>query len=184
MKHNAFTFMELMIVIVIIGILSAVGMVMFGGQAEKAKIAATNANFRNIQKFLVVEFFKCQFDSSELIFNTHKCSDSNPPTTSLIGSYLTSKLRIKNPYNTSSSAISSNPCTLGTVSITTSSKGNYSINYYSSSSKKIATTNIGTTWTPVKVTGYTTYTPVKIGCNTTYTQVKVTGTTTYTNVKP
>ena len=39
---RAFTLMELMIVIVIIGILSAVGMVMFGGQAEKAKIADLN----------------------------------------------------------------------------------------------------------------------------------------------
>ena len=184
MKQNAFTLMELMIVIVIIGILSAVGMVMFGGQSEKAKIAATNANFRNIQKFLVVEFFKCEFDSSELIFNTHKCSDSNPPTTSLIGNFISNKLRFKNPYNPSSSAISSNPCTLGTVSITSPSKGAYSLNYYSSSAKKITTTNIGTTWTPVKVTGYTTYTPVKIGCNTTYTQVKVTGKTTYTNIKP
>ena len=56
MKQKAFTLMELMIVIVIIGILSAVGMVMFGGQTEKAKIAATKANFRNIQNFLVVEF--------------------------------------------------------------------------------------------------------------------------------
>ena len=62
---KSFTLMELMIVIVIIGILSAVGMVMFGGQAEKAKIAATKANFRNVQKFLAVEFFKCQIDSSE-----------------------------------------------------------------------------------------------------------------------
>ena len=34
---QAFTLMELMIVIVIIGILAAVGMVMFGGQSEKAK---------------------------------------------------------------------------------------------------------------------------------------------------
>ena len=74
--------MELMIVIVIIGILSGVGMVMFGDQAEKAKIAATEANFRNVQKFLAVEFFKCQIDSSEIIFNTHKCSDSNPPSIS------------------------------------------------------------------------------------------------------
>jgi len=35
--------MELMIVIVIIGILSAVGMVMFGGQAEKAKKIVTES---------------------------------------------------------------------------------------------------------------------------------------------
>ena len=61
--------MELMIVIVIIGILSGVGMVMFGDQAEKAKIAATEANFRNVQKFLAVEFFKCQIDRNEIILD-------------------------------------------------------------------------------------------------------------------
>ena len=58
--------------------------------------------------------------------------------------------------------INSNPCNQGTVSISTPSKGNYSINYYSSSAKKISTHTIGTTWTPVKVSGYTTYTPVTI----------------------
>ena len=47
MKQKGFTLMELMIVIVIIGILSAVGMVMFGGQAEKAKIAVAKQQTQN-----------------------------------------------------------------------------------------------------------------------------------------
>ena len=55
MKQKAFTLMELMIVIVIIGILSAVGMVMFGGQSEKAKIAASKANLKTISKWLAVK---------------------------------------------------------------------------------------------------------------------------------
>ena len=55
MKQRAFTLMELMIVIVIIGILSAVGMVMFGGQSEKAKIAASKANLKTISKWLAVQ---------------------------------------------------------------------------------------------------------------------------------
>ena len=184
MNHRAFTLMELMIVIVIIGILSAVGMVMFGGQSEKAKMALTKANFKNISKVLMLEFIKCEIDSISLIFGTHNCGNNNPPSTSLIGNYLTNNLKIKNPYNPSSSAISSNPCNLGTISVTTSSKGNYSLNHYSSTSKKISTTNIGTTWTPVKVSGYTKYTQVTTGCNTTYTQTKITGKTTYKSVTP
>ena len=184
MKQKAFTLIELLVVVAIIGILAAVGVVAYNGYTGAAKEKTTEANFKNINKSLMFEFMRCEIDSSSLIFDTHSCGNNNPPSTSLIGSYLTNKLRIKNPYNTSSSGISSNPCNLGTVSITTSSKGNYSINYYSSPSKKITTTNIGTTWTPVKVTGYTTYTPVKIGCNTTYTQVKITGKTTYTNINP
>ena len=184
MKQRAFTLMELMIVLVIIGIFSAVGIVMFGGQAEKAKIAATKANFRNVQKFLAVEFFKCQIDSSEIIFNTHKCSDSNPPSISLIVNYLTSKLGIKNPYKTSSSAISSNPCTLGTVSITSPSTGAYSLNYYSSLAKKITTAHIGTTWVPVKISVNNIWTPVNTGCKNTWKKVKVTANNIWTPINP
>ena len=184
MKQRAFTLMELMIVLVIIGIFSAVGIVMFGGQVEKAKIAVTKANFRNVHKFLVVEFFKCQIDSSEIIFNTHKCSDSNPPTTSLIGNFISNKLRFKNPYNPSSSAISSNPCTLGTVSITSPSTGAYSLNYYSSLAKKITTTHIGTTWVPVKISVNNIWTPVNTGCKNTWKKVKVTANNIWTPINP
>ena len=56
--------MELMIVLVIIGILSAVGMVMFGGQAEKAKIAATKLNYKNVVSYVSMVIMECQFDSN------------------------------------------------------------------------------------------------------------------------
>ena len=183
MKTRAFTLIELLVVVAIIGILAAVGVVAYNGYTKRAKEKVTESNFNNINKALVLEFMKCELDSSELIFNNHSCGNSNAPSTNLIGNYITNNLKIKNPYGTSS-AVSSNPCLLGTVSISTPSKGNYSINYYSSSSKKISTHTIGTTWTPIKVTGYTTYTPVTINCTTTYKQVKVTGHTTYTTIKP
>ena len=64
MKQRAFTLMELMIVIVIIGILSAVGMVMFGGQTEKAKIAAAKAYHSNITKSLALENLSCESSST------------------------------------------------------------------------------------------------------------------------
>ena len=182
MNRKAFTLIELLVVVAIIGILAAVGVVAYNGYTASAKRAATLANFNNINKALVLEFMKCELDSSELIFNNHSCSDGNAPSTNLIGNYITGTLKIKNPYG--SSLINSNPCKQGTISISTPSKGNYSINYYSSSSKKISTHTIGTTWTPIKVTGYTIYTPVTINCTTTYKQVKVTGHTTYTTIKP
>ena len=182
-NFKAFTLIELLVVVAIIGILAAVGVVAYNGYTSAAKEKVTESNFNNINKALVLEFMKCELDSSELIFNNHSCSNSTAPSINLIGNYITNNLKFKNPYGTSS-AVSSNPCTLGTVSISTPSKGNYSINYYSSSSKKISTHTIGTTWTPIKVTGYTTYTPVTINCTTTYKQVKVTGHTTYTTIKP
>ena len=67
MKQRAFTLMELMIVIVIIGILSAVGMVMFGGQAEKAKIAASKANHKQVVKFIYVSVTSCQLGNQLIL---------------------------------------------------------------------------------------------------------------------
>ena len=59
MNRRAFTLMELMIVIVIIGILSAVGMVMFGGQSEKAKIAVVKHNLKLVKKSIYYELMRC-----------------------------------------------------------------------------------------------------------------------------
>ena len=158
MNQKAFTLIELLVVVAIIGVLSSVGVIAYNGYTKGAKEKVTESNFNNINKALVLEFMNCELDSSKLIFNNHSCSNSNAPSANLIGNYITGTLKIKNPYG--SSLINSNPCNQGTVSISTPSKGNYSISTYISSSKKIATHTIGTTWTPVKVSGSTTYTRI------------------------
>ena len=155
---KGFTLIELLVVVAIIGILSSVGVVAYNGYTKSAKEKVTESNFNKINKALVLEFMNCELDSSKLIFNNHSCSNSNAPSANLIGNYITGTLKIKNPYG--SSLINSNPCNQGTVSISTPSKGNYSISTYISSSKKIATHTIGTTWTPVKVSGSTSYTRI------------------------
>ena len=157
-NKKGFTLIELLVVVAIIGILSSVGVVAYNGYTKSAKEKVTESNFNKINKALVLEFMNCELDSSKLIFNNHSCSNSNAPSANLIGNYITGTLKIKNPYG--SSLINSNPCNQGTVSISTPSKGNYSISTYISSSKKIATHTIGTTWTPVKVSGSTTYTRI------------------------
>ena len=158
MNRKAFTLIELLVVVAIIGALSSVGVIAYNGYTKGAKEKVTESNFNNINKALVLEFMNCELDSSKLIFNNHSCSNSNAPSANLIGNYITGTLKIKNPYGPS--LINSNPCNQGTVSISTPSKGNYSISTYISSSKKIATHTIGTTWTPVKVSGSTTYTRI------------------------
>ena len=108
--------MELMIVIVIIGILSAVGMVMFGGQAEKAKIAASKANLKTISKWLAVESTKvCSAkqgkykngmyfeDGNYLMFV--KCSDDGSGLALAASYYFHKNAIFKNPY-TGENAIS------------------------------------------------------------------------------
>ncbi len=74
MKQRAFTLMELMIVIVIIGILSAVGMIMFGGQSEKAKIAVSKANHKQVVKFIYVSITSCQQGETTVMSGNLTCS--------------------------------------------------------------------------------------------------------------
>ena len=69
---KAFTLMELMIVIVIIGILSTVGMVMFGGQSEKAKIAVMKTHHDNVVKTITFEMFKCTLGETYFFVGTTK----------------------------------------------------------------------------------------------------------------
>ena len=74
MKQRAFTLMELMIVIVIIGILSAVGMVMFSDLTEKAKIAVAKSNHKSATKYIKIEVMKCDLDETSVMEGNLNCS--------------------------------------------------------------------------------------------------------------
>ena len=190
-KRNGFTLIELLVVVAIIGILSSVGVVAYNGYTKNAKAKAAEFNYTNINKAMIFEFMKCELDSSATIFNNHKCSNSNSPTVNIISSFITNNLKMTNPYG--STLINKSPCTQGSISISSPSKGNYSVSFYSVPKKKIITTNMGTTWTPVKVSSNTTYTNVNTGknikysnvntgCNTAYSNVNTGSNTTYSNV--
>ena len=184
MKQNGFTLIELLVVVAIIGILAAVGVVAYNGYTVSAKEKTTEINFTNINKSLMIEFMKCELDSSNIVFNSHSCSNSNAPTISLIGNFINTSMNTRNPYSIKSSAISSNPCTLGTVSITTPSKGNYSINMYIPKTQKITSTNMGTIWTPIKTNAKNTWTQVNTGCKNTWTQINTNAKNKWKNAGP
>ena len=104
MNHRAFTLMELMIVIVIIGILSAVGMVMFGGQSEKAKIAAAKSNHKSVVKYISVEVMKCELGETSVMDGELLCSNANIgikiAEAALRNANTSKTLSFKNPYDT------------------------------------------------------------------------------------
>ena len=179
-KQKAFTLIELLVVVAIIGTLSAVGVVAYNGYTKSAKAKTAELNYTNINKALMFEFMKCELDSSSTVFNNHKCSNSNSPSINTISGFITNNLKISNPYG--STLINKSPCSQGSVSISSPSKGNYSVSFYSAPQKKIITTNMGTTWTPVKVGSNTKYTNVNTGCNTTWTSVNTGANTTYSSV--
>ena len=76
MNRKAFTLMELMIVIVIIGILATVGMVMFGGLSEKAKRTATILNHKNLAKIIKMNIFKANALGESVFLTTYLPSGS------------------------------------------------------------------------------------------------------------
>ena len=180
-SNKAFTLIELLVVVAIIGILSSAGVVAYNGYTKSTKTKTAKLNYTNINKALMFEFMKCELDSSATVFNNHKCGNSNSPSVNTIKSFITSNLKMSNPYG--STLINKSPCAQGSVSISSPSKGNYSVSFYSAPQKKIITTNMGTTWTPVKVGSNTKYTNVNTGCNTTWTSVNTGANTTYNSVK-
>ena len=88
--------MELMIVIVIIGILSAVGMVMFGGQAEKAKIAVAKSNHKSVVKFITYELMQCNMGETTVMSGNLTCSGRT--VQKAITASVNALSEIKNPY--------------------------------------------------------------------------------------
>tara|TARA_B100000029_G_scaffold40860_1_gene38069 strand:- start:1819 stop:2409 length:591 start_codon:yes stop_codon:yes gene_type:complete len=179
-KRKAFTLIELLVVVAIIGTLSAVGVVAYNGYTKSAKAKTAELNYTNINKALMFEFMKCELDSSATVFNNHKCGNSISPSINTISGFITNNLKMSNPYG--STLINKSPCAQGAVSISSPSKGNYSVSFYSVPQKKIITTNMGTTWTPVKVGSNTKYTNVNTGCNTTWSSVNTGANTTYKSV--
>ena len=170
MNRKAFTLIELLVVVAIIGVLSSVGVVSYNTYTKTAKAKTAELNYTNINKALMFEFMKCELDSSDTVFSNHKCGNSNSPSINTLSNFITNNLKISNPYG--SSLISKTPCTQGSISISSPSKGNYSVSFYSAPQKKIITTNMGTTWTPVKVGNNTKYTNVNTGRNTPWTSEK------------
>ena len=100
-KHKAFTLMELMIVIVIIGILSAVGMVMFGGQSEKAKIAATKQIHSTVTRFIANTFTLCLVDNTTYKLGNvfHTCSNGVSGQLNGFSMYFQKDLGFKSPFD-------------------------------------------------------------------------------------
>ena len=98
--------MELMIVIVIIGILSAVGMVMFGGQAEKAKIAATKSIHKQVVTYITIEMMNCSMGDTTTMGGSLTCSGRTPA--SVVAAAVTAQAgEHKNPYQVALAAVTS-----------------------------------------------------------------------------
>ena len=67
MSSKGFTLIELLVVVAIIGILAAVGVVVYNGYTASAKVSTTKANFNVVKNYMMSELMKCQLGESNIM---------------------------------------------------------------------------------------------------------------------
>ena len=131
MKKKAFTLIELLIVVAIIGILAGVGIPMYNGYMATAKVQSSATNHANVKSFVAATLTKCSTGSTYVMLGTsnRQCSQSASAWASYFRTYFNTIN--KNPY--------------GGNAITTSSSQRLGETNIASSGNRIAIrTNIGT----------------------------------------
>jgi type IV pilus assembly protein PilA len=100
-KKKAFTLIELLIVVAIIGILAGVGIPMYNGYMANAKIESTNTNHSNNKSFIAATLTRCSSGASTVLIDSAavNCADADLKTAFI--NYF--KDLNKNPYSASAS---------------------------------------------------------------------------------
>ena len=115
-NHRAFTLIELLLVVAIIGILVAVGVNTFSGFQEKAKISTVKAIHKNVEKYIRAEVLKCDLGEATIFNNgeygplacTGKYGASGPKAAIYVRDRIGDNGKIfndKNPYDTANFAV-------------------------------------------------------------------------------
>ena len=105
-NKKGFSLMELMIVIVIIGILAAGSLIIFGDKGEKAKQASTKDMFGKMATFLGVEMMSCSTGDTTTMNGNLTCAGrtANSVITAMVTSMDGDQM---NPYELDKSAVTS-----------------------------------------------------------------------------
>jgi type IV pilus assembly protein PilA len=130
-KKKAFTLIELLIVVAIIGILAGVGVPMYNGYMATAKIQSSATNHKNVKSFVAATLTKCSTGSQYVMLGStnRQCNQSVNAWASYFRTYFNSIN--KNPYG-------------GNVTTTSSSQRLGETNIAYSGNRIAIRTNIGT----------------------------------------
>ena len=108
-KKKAFTLIELLIVVAIIGILAGVGVPMYNGYMATAKVQSATTNHKNIKSFVAATLTKCSTGSTTVTLGAtpRSCSASAGSWASYFRTYFNALN--KNPYGGYVTTTSSGP---------------------------------------------------------------------------
>ena len=144
-KKKAFTLIELLIVVAIIGILAGVGVPMYNGYMADAKVKSAATNHKNVKSFVAATLTKCATGSSSVVLgsSTRYCNQTASSWSSYFRTYFDSIN--KNPYGGAVTTTSTSPA-VGQISI-----------YYASNPNRIRLrTNTGSGYAPTSGYDYIT----------------------------
>ena len=122
MKKKAFTLIELLIVVAIIGILAGVGIPMYNGYMATAKVQSSSTNHANVKSFVAATLTKCSTGSQYVTLGSSNryCNQNASTWASYFITYFNSINKNpygKNVFNGTDSATSSGGPRLGLTGI-------------------------------------------------------------------
>ena len=130
-NKNGFALIELLVVVALISILSAVGVVTYNGYISNAQDKKTQSNFNQIVSTMNNELANCRINPSARLFNNQNCDSLFEPDVNAISSFFNAST-LTNPYNKDENVVGSNLCNKGTVAISSSNvSGSYQVQYVS-----------------------------------------------------
>ena len=106
-KKKAFTLIELLIVVAIIGILAGVGVPMYNGYMASAKVKSAQSNHSNVKSFVAATLTKCATGVATVTMGStaYNCSNGATSWDNYFVTYFNSIN--KNPYGGSGSCLAS-----------------------------------------------------------------------------
>ena len=130
-NKNGFALIELLVVVALISILSAVGVVTYNGYISNAQDKKAKSNFNQIVKTMNNELANCRVNPSARVFSNQNCDSNSEPNVNAVSNFFNSST-LTNPYDKNEKVVGSNLCNKGTVGISSSNiSGSYQVQYVS-----------------------------------------------------